>query len=1129
MLFKFTAEKKIMSHRYRRCVNAALKGLFLFCTLLVLAHISASGQQHRSRLTARVNYSAPKVTASVLLDALQSQTGHSFLFDRAALCKVSLEGIRFANITLGEALDVLEKEFGFLFSIGASNIAVKMKAGFPQQGGATAGKGALKGRVVDFETSQPLPGATVQLDGTTLGGVTDEKGFYVLQNVPAGEYTLVSTYVGYQRTVIASVKVESGRTAGYDVKMAAGGSLKEVVIGPGNRRIRAVTHSTDRQLLEEIRLARAVVSGISNEQIVKSADRNAAEVAQRIAGVTITDERFIVVRGMNQRYNVTYLNDNLAPSTEQYSRAFAFDLVPTRIIDRILIYKSPRPDIIGDFAGGATRIFTKDALRVRHIDFNFQTGYRPGSTFEKMLSYKGGRYDFLGFDDGSRRLSKNLPAFGDLSNPVISQQTYISSFSPVLSIGRKTAIPELNMTLNYYDHFKLGKARLSNITSLNYTYNAVNRDIYRQTGNTSLGGIDVAHDNNISYQQQSIENAQFSLLENLNLTLADSTVFRFRNFLLQQGQNVTAERVSHPNAVSANGYPEITKNNILSFSQRFLYAGNLGASHFFSKKNVLNWNLGLSLSRQSIPDQRTINFRGSTSTNPDWNPQYQDSALAWTAYGTSDDQNVQRWQQGIISRVYIRNNEQVYNFSADHTLQLKQGAFLQVGTYQQWKQREVSRRYYSVNNGDLTGDLNVDISTPSGSGGYIDLEKIRFREQDLPGVWSDHYFPEDGTGLKVYDRTNPTDSYIASTQHNAFYLALNSGSMLGKVELYGGARVEYDRLKLAAAIGTGEGVDLPVMIDRPKWSFLPSVNATYSINKRMVLRGAYGRTVNRPEFREVTPYNDLDFINNESVYGNPNLVSAGIDNADLRFELYPQKALRNELFNAGIFYKRLRNPIERVRYETVVRNGTVNFPQITYQNADVANVYGVEMELRKSLSFIPAKLFRNLSFIFNGTFIKSEARKDSVRTSDQAAFARKYKRQLQGQAPYVINSGLFYENPALGMKVSVTYNRSGASIYAVGNPEASITEDVRGSFIQLPRDLLDLAVTQRLFSSFLLKLSVQNLLNAPVCIAEDADGDYQYTKEYLTTGPNTKAYKGDNIYQRYYTRPYYQLAFTYSF
>jgi hypothetical protein len=255
----------------------------------------------------------------------------------------------------------------------------------------------VSGVVSDSASHQPIASVNVLLNGSKIGTVTGADGAFRLR-IPNADTTLLFFRIGYQRH---EVRVRDGTTV-LNVRLGQTPQSLSAVQVTASTNQQPVEHTPDIAVVQEIKMAPSVVSGISSEQIAKMADINVAQIVRHISGVTVRDESFLVVRGMNERYNATYLDDNLAPSTELYSRAFDLSLLPDRIVDKILVYKSPRADLIGDMTGAAVKIYTKDALAIRRFDLSVRVGDRVNSTGKDMLSYSGGRTDWLGVDDGTR-------------------------------------------------------------------------------------------------------------------------------------------------------------------------------------------------------------------------------------------------------------------------------------------------------------------------------------------------------------------------------------------------------------------------------------------------------------------------------------------------------------------------------------------------------------------------------------------------------------------------------------------------------------------------------------------------------------------------------------------------------
>ncbi|MBN9383762.1 MAG: TonB-dependent receptor [Chitinophagaceae bacterium] len=1126
----------MFSHRQNTKTHLVL---FFLLAGMMFRSIEVLAQDARTTL---VTLSVRDMPVKEVFKQLEKSTGLSINYHDNTLDVSRIVSIGVVNRPLSDVLGELLAGTHMQFTQNGTMILIVPVPPAPAK--TPAAGGILKGRIVDFETSQPLPGATLTLLENGLTVLSDDRGYYMLKGVPEGRYDLTVSYAGYEKNYLSGIRVIAGKTQLVDVKMQAGKTLNEVVVKSGAHRIKSVAHSSDRQLLAEIRNATGVVSGISNEQIAKSADRNAAEIVKRISGVTVVDDRFIIVRGMNERYNLTYLNDNIAPSTELYSKAFAYDLLPSSVIDRILVYKSPVANLVADYAGAAIKVFTKNAMPVKHLDIGIQLAHRPGSTLTTVNGYKGGKYDFLGFDDGGRKLPPFPPSY--LPGPSLSQASMLSAFSPNLDYGATHSLPDMQFFLNYYNVWNTGKiSRLYNLTSVTYTHETKNYAVTHQTGNTyALGlgndGYNYGQLAKLSQIQQTTDIGKINVLENLTWKWNPRNSIEWKNFFVNEGRSYTGITDSRSNVLPSvllhdGGFQK--RDIILSFQQRLLYSGNIGGSHQWGKRypQELKWNLGYTYDWQNVPDQRGIHlgtccglsYYTSTGTNTG---SYSDATL------------------GMINRLFVTNKEQVYNVSLDYNIHIKGPFTLQAGAYQMYKVREVNRRFFRVNRGGLAnGESGAIGNMPLGyQDGYgLSNENLTvFKESQLPTIWNPANFPDDNTGLKLYDVTSPKDSYVTSEQNNSFYVMGDWKMAHDRLVFNAGGRMEFDRQKSSSA-SANNGIIYPQYANHPITSWLPSANITWRPRGIFVLRAGAGRTVNRPEFREISAYQDFDFQNNEYIHGDPKIVSAIVDNYDLRAELYPKSLQQNEVVNVGAFYKYIKNPIERLRAELSSDAGGDNFTSITFWNAVEAKVYGLEAEIKKNLSFLGGRLFHDLSLSVNGAWIKSTTVRLYLDSAGNFT-ERGDGRPLQGQSPYVVNTGIFYENAGWGTRIGLIYNVSGPRIYAKSiastrekdSHTAFYYKNYSPDIVQLPVKLLDLSVTQRIIKSLQMKFTIQNLLDQTTRLIEDHNYNQRYDPEYAVPAPPNPVtgikkgdvyYKGDNIYNAYKTGRYFLVQFTYAF
>jgi TonB-dependent receptor len=307
--------------------------------------------------------------------------------------------------------------------------------------------------------------------------------------------------------------------------------------------------------------------------------------------------------------------------------------------------------------------------------------------------------------------------------------------------------------------------------------------------------------------------------------------------------------------------------------------------------------------------------------------------------------------------------------------------------------------------------------------------------------------------IQITEITKPSDSYQSNQNIFASYFAFDF-SLFEKIKLITGVRYEYSKQELSSGSLTGE----PIKIAPEYFDLLPSINLTIQPIDQINIRLAYTKTLARPEFREIAPFSYFDFLENEIVQGNTELKRTSVTNYDLRFEYYPSRAA--DMFAVGLFYKNFADPIEQVFLPSS------SFEPIRgFKNANSANNYGIELEIRKSLDFIHPALF-GLALIGNVSYIKSEVefQQGNAQSSYQEA-----TRPMQGQAEYVINAGLYYDNFDAGFSASFVYNKVGQKILKVGFAGL-------GDVIEVPRDQIDFSVSQRLMESLTLKFSVRDLL-----------------------------------------------------
>lgn len=924
--------------------------------------------------------------------------------------------------------------------------------GFAQQ------TGKISGKITDKEyNDDALPFATIVIKDTQTGTTSDMEGNYILDNVEVGTYTISVSFVGYETVDIPNVKVENKKISEVNVSLGAGSvSLDDIVIRAPRR------SNTESAVLLEIQQAKQIISAISSEQMKKTTDGNAAEAVQRVPGVTVVDGKFVMVRGLSERYNNVLINNSVAPSTEVDKRTFSFDLIPTSALDKMVIYKTGAAFLPGDFAGGIVNLTTSETFSdFTSVSFDF--GYRANTTFKDFFKTEGSKTDFLGYDTSFRPLPSNFPdSPEDLFDNVASAEAankLPNNFNP----RKSTSYHNSGVAFSLGRRINLkNDATLSTINTLSYS----NSYQYFERENNKY--FTLAEGESRPQLWSEFLDATYS--DEVKITLLSNWIFRwnqnntlkFKNLFNQIGENQTILREGF-DYLQREG--EFLNNYLFGYKSRLIYVGQFEGSHKLGEKHKIDWVLGGNYTSENEPDLRR--FRTFRNIDEPDSPFTMIDPPSSNLFDTS--------------RFYSELSEYSANHGLNYTFEIPRGTpeddlesfKLQGGYYFDYKDRSFDARYISYL---ITNSVSSE------------------RRQELVQLPLSEIFSSanvDATnGWVIREGTNPTDSYSATN-------LLAAGYIYGEVPVNrfifsGGLRVEHNILELESSED---------FVSTPITSVLPSVNIGYNISDRSILRVAYSKTLNRPEFREIAPYLFYDFELDAEVVGNNNLTTAEIDNIDFRYEFYPRLG---ETISLGAFYKQFTNPIES---STPIVSEQRRFSLI---NSDEAYNYGVELELRKSLKDVTDNVFLSrLSTNINASYIVTEVDLGSKAFSESGEQIQEQKRALQGQSPYIVNMTLSYEDTDRDFSVNVIYNRFGDRIFSVGN--------VRWRTIyELSRDQLDLTISKKI-NKTTFKLGVTDLLNARYQFFEDTNLDGKIVKS------------DDNLVWGYKRGTLFNLNITYNF
>lgn len=924
--------------------------------------------------------------------------------------------------------------------------------------------GRIAGKVTDKKTGETLIGLTVKINGTTKGVSTDVEGRYLLSGLTAGKYILDFSYIGYAVKSISDVIVNNDQVTNLDVVMeeSSGQKLNEVVITATARQ------ESIGGLYAQQKTSVRISDGITADVIRRSPDRSTGEVLKRVSGTSIQDNKFVVVRGLSDRYNNTLMNGAPLPSSEPDRKAFSFDVVPSNLIDQVVINKTAAADLPGDFAGGVIQMKTKDFPDQRVLSFNYSTGYNTQSTFKPFKGSTRGNLDFLAMDNGHRDMPSSFPQTASkyVNSSLEQRFAYSKSFANswgVNSFG--SAAPTQSIQLNYGDTYKMpNQNKLGFLVSLNYRNASVQQE-QRRADYQELSAT--ANDYVFDYNDN-VYNHNVSLggLANVAYTF-DKSKLTLKTLYNRVFEDTYTDRVGGSFEV-----PHFEQmNSQFQLTQKSLFNSSLEGAHSLGEKNFkLDWNLSLSASNQSLPDLRRLYYSRAAGTNEPFE--------AAVPAGSGSPRNAGRYFSDL--------QDYIYGGGANFVLPWQLGAgdqSIKIGFLSQYRTRDFNSREL----------------------GYIRQNPSAFNA-NLLRLPQDQLFAEQNfgpNGFVVDDITMPSNNYTANGFLNAAYI-MSTNEVLQKLKLNWGVRVEsyMEELESFTILGS------PINVDNKYFDVLPSANLIYSPSDKTNLRFSYSNTVARAEFRELAPFSFFEFESQNMVIGNPDLERTRINNFDLRLEHYPSSG---QVLSITTFYKDFTNPIERVfQPGSVAASKTASF-----QNAKGSTLYGVELEARQTLGFLGnARWLNNWTAYVNASLMKSDVKLDRVRFPNNND-----SRALQGQSPYLINGGLQYSDKLWSF--NALYNRIGRRINIVGIGGY----DNEGKFVatypdiyENPRDIVDLSISRKVLNSRAeIKLNVADIFNQESVLYQDVNGDKIYSRNDDQTNRRVK----------YGTT--YNLSFGYSF
>jgi TonB-dependent receptor len=796
--------------------------------------------------------------------------------------------------------------------------------------------------------------------------------------------------------------------------------VKEITV------VRTVNKESTTELVRLQRTNISSVDGINAETFRRTPDSKVSDVFKRVTGISVVDNRFVVVRGLNDRYNFALLNGLPLPSSESDKRAFSFDIFPSNMVDNLLVIKTANADLPGEFAGGLIDINTSEPKDKLVNSIQLGTSYNRITTFKNFRTYDG----------GNSREMPNLPStidFSTLSRDDKSNLAKLMDFT--WSTKNKIALPNTSFSYTLSNKIKFeNKSVFGFLLTYNYQNNlSFNKVVRREFEEQATGVVLKMELNDSLFTQNILNSGMLNFSYNKN-----KTTIRFKNIYSFNSEDKLNVRKGVREL--DNDPRQWEKSTNFWYTENKFYTNQLLGTHKLDKLNI-DWGVGYSNVKRNIPNLRRIVYRKYSYFEDDTTEQYvaviQQNGTIPTAAG---------------NMFWSTSNENMFSGRYDFKYKINDNINIKFGGWNQLRTKNFDSR-------------NFGFSQYKPTGSSFNSNLLLLPETEIFSVENMGLLENGRGGFKLDEATNVDDSYNAQSFLNTGYIL--GDLKFGKLKTVGGIRVESYNQKFNY-IEFGSNLDKT--IDTTVIDFLPSLNIIYDITPKFRFRTAFSQTVSRPEFRELAPFNFYNFVQDNIISGNPELLRTKITNGDLRFEWYGGKG---QIITVSGFYKNFVNPIEIIN-----RTGTSGAPELYFSNISRATSIGTELEFRLLMStLIDKKVFEDLTIYSNLSLIKSTVHMDEVIGSGG-------NRPLQGQSPYIINSGIFYSTD--NINITLSYNVIGPRIYIVGNTqEPSVWEQ--------GRNLIDFQLSKTI-KDFEIKLNIKDVLAQKLLYFQDLNGNQKYSE-----------------------------------
>lgn len=914
-------------------------------------------------------------------------------------------------------------------------------------GGLVGQRGSISGRLTDGVTNDPLAFATVRIDSLGGGVTSDLDGFYSLSGIRPGVYKLTVSYLGYADKVV-SVKVFAGQTTRRDVRLAEEGeSLEEVVV--------TAQAVGQRAAINQQVNSNKIINVISKEKLRELPDQNAAESVGRIAGVSVQrdggEATKVSIRGLSPRYNSITINGERIPATDGNDRSVDLSMISTDALEGIEVFKAITPDQDGDAIGGTVNFVIKNAEEGLRTEIRLLGGYNDQES-----------------DFGQFR-----------ANASVSSRFARDRFGIIAGVNYQRANRSSDLLTASY--LTTGEDEDGNALIATENLNLADRLETRNRGGANLS-LDYRLD------KGSIQISSF-------YGLLDRKEVRYRTRYRPEGSRKEYE-------LRDRQLKQTTWNNTL--------AGTYNLGFLNSTVNVRG---SYAITENNTPDELTWRFRedGAFFGTVD------ESDLESVVANAKNDFASTFFQQARVDQTLVRTRK--YTAQVDYEIPFRASkdflGFFKFGAKlrDQRRDRNTSRdwtAFGAINDvaedfpdrfildeddrinilqflGSHNADPYLDNRFNFDFGPTLDLDRLT----EFTETYRDAYFSEDER-LRL-------QNYGSDEQVTAAYAMLQFELFDERLTFIPGVRVERTRTNFSGLFGRSfesEGQVFISAIDtvgsNTYTELLPMFQLKYEITDWMDVRAASTRTLARPNFFDLIPWQEIDDINGILQRGNPELQHTVAQNYDLQFSFYNKLGL----LTVGGFVKQLDQvDFLRVSRDSDPNSSTRGYQLITRENLETpVNVLGFEIDLQSRLSFLPAP-FDGILLGANLSMMRSETQFPLLKVTPGPPpfFIPEIENTfrdgiLPDQPDRVFNLSLGYETGGFSARLSAIHQ--GRTLQFVGS-----REELDGYFSAFTR--WDLAVNQKINNQFKVYLNVNNITNTPEVVTLGEQARFPLEEEFF--------------------------------